>query len=118
MVQHIPFYMVYESKLPWDEENLNRRDYDYMKSAYPDTAKRIMPYVEDECDRMQYMGSMMFDEYPDQLQMRLMCRRIYEKAKECEERPGKWLSDLVQVLTYQEIMKRRSEYRKYRKKFY
>lgn len=118
MVRHIPFYMAYEPELLWDEESLNRRDYDYMKSAYPAAVKKIMPYVEEECDRMEYMGSMMFDEYPDQLQMRLMCRRVYEKTIEIGENPGKWLSDLIQVLTYQEILKRRSEYRKYRKKFY
>ncbi len=50
-----------------------------MKSMYPQTAKKVLPYVEDECDRMEYEGSMMYDEYPDQLQLRLMCRRVYDR---------------------------------------
>lgn len=118
MDQRLPFYMVYEPALLWDEDSIERRDYEYMKCAYPDTAKRLMPYVEEECDRMEYMGSMMYDEYPDQLQLRLMCRRIYDRAKNTEDSPGKWMCDLIQVLLYQEMLKRRSEYRKYRRKFY
>ena len=30
----------------------------------------------------------------------------------------KWLMDLIWVITWQEILRRRREYRKYRKKFY
>jgi len=102
-----------------------RRDYDYMKSTYPEMAKRIMPYVEEECDRMEYSGSMMFDEYPDQLQMRMLCARISRKVRDqegkCHEdkwKKGSWLEELIQVLTFHEIIKRRGEYRKYRRKFY
>ncbi len=29
-------------------------------------AKRVLPYIEEECDRMEYDG-MMGDEYPDRL---------------------------------------------------
>lgn len=122
MEQRLPFYMAYESGYftdkRWDEEWIERRDYDYMKSAYPATAKRMLPYIERECDRLEYTGSMMFDEYPDQLQLRLLCRRIYDKAKETEENPGDWLMELIQVMTYQEVMKRRNDHRKYRRKYY
>lgn len=138
MNQRLPFYMVYNTESmmrdwkAWDEEQLSRRDYEYMKSTYPEMAKRIMPYVEEECDRMEYSGSMMFDEYPDQLQLRMMCRRIYAKVKGDMHKAGganerkndekresdQWLMDLIWVITWQEILKRREEYRKYRKKFY
>lgn len=120
MNQRLPFYMTYPGMgiTNWDEESLGRRDYEYMKSAYPATAKRIMPYVEEECDRMEYMGSMMYDEYPDQLQMRLMCRRIYDKVQDGEKNPGRWLEDLIQVLTFQEMLKRRGDHRRMRRKLY
>ena len=62
-----------------------------MKSLYPAAAKRLIPYIEEECDRMEYEGSMMYDEYPDQLQLRLMCRRIYDQAAQEEDNPGEWL---------------------------
>jgi hypothetical protein len=102
----------------FDDEKIARRDLEYMKSLYPGAAKRIMPYVEAECDRLMYDGSIMYDEYPDQLQLRLMCRRIYDKASRDEEEPGQWFMDLIQVLAYQEICSRRSEYRNYKKKYY
>ena len=53
-----------------------------MKSMYPMTAKKILPYVEDECDRMEYTGSVIYDEYPDQLQIHMMCNRVYDKVKD------------------------------------
>ena len=72
--------------------------------------------MEEECDRMEYDGSMMYDEYPDRLQLRLMCRRIYDKAEKEEENPGAWLMDLIEVMTYQELCRRRVEHREIRKK--
>lgn len=118
MENKLPFYMTYPIPLLYDDERLNRRDYDYMKSIYPDTAKRIVPYIEEECDRMEYDGSMMYDEYPDRLQLHLMCKRIYDRAKEEEKAPGKWLQDLVEVMVYQELCRRRQEHRSYKRRLY
>lgn len=118
MENKLPFYMTYPIPFLYDDERLNRRDYDYMKSIYPDTAKRIVPYIEEECDRMEYDGSMMYDEYPDRLQLHLMCKRIYDRAKEEEKAPGKWLQDLVEVMVYQELCRRRQEHRGYKRRLY
>lgn len=67
---------------------------------------------------MEYDCSMIYDEYPDQLQLNLMGKRIYDRAKEKEENPGEWLRDLIQVMMYQEVYKRRSDRRKYGKKYF
>ncbi len=92
MENKLPFYMAYPVPLLYNDDRNARRDYDYMKSIYPDTAKRVLPYMEEECDRMEYDGSMMYDEYPDRLQLRLMCRRIYDKAEKKRPRvPGLWI---------------------------
>lgn len=115
MEQRLPFYMVYQMPMFNDDGRMIRRDYDYMKSVYPDTAKRLLPLIEEECDRMEYDGSMMFDEYPDRLQLRLMCKRIYAKAEKEEENPGTWLMDFIQVMAFQELCQRRCEHRYYRK---
>ena len=66
----LPYYMAYPMPLLYDDERLDRRDFEYMKSLYPATAKRVLPYIEDECDRMEYDCSMIYDEYPDQLQLK------------------------------------------------
>ncbi|MBQ8558644.1 MAG: hypothetical protein IJ439_01470 [Tyzzerella sp.] len=82
MDSKLPYYMAYPMPLLYDDEKIEKRDFEYMKSMYPMTAKRILPYVEEECDRMEYTGSVIYDEYPDQLQIRMMCNRVYDKVKD------------------------------------
>lgn len=125
MEKRIPYYMAYPTPLLYDDERRDRMDFEYMKSLYPDAAKKLLPYIEDECDRMEYAGSLMFDEYPDRLQLHLMCGRVYERAREKEtfmkgrEKGNEsWLRDLIQVMVYQELYKRRCDNRKYKRKLY
>ena len=115
--QRLPYYMAYPMPLQYDDERMERRDFEYMKSMYPITVKKILPYVEMECDRMSYAGSMIYDEYPDQLQIRMMCNRIYDKMSE-EEKENKQLRELIQVLVFQELHQRRCQYRRERKKYF
>ena len=114
----LPYYMMYPIPYAFDEDKIQKRDREYLQSMYPATAKKIFPYIQEECDRQEYEGSMMYDEYPDQLQLRLMCRRIYDQVAQEEENPGEWLKDLIQVMAYQELCNRRSEYRNFKRKFY
>ena len=80
----MPYYMAYPIPFSYDDERTERMDFEYMKSMYPDTAKRILPYVEEECDRMEYENSMVYDQCPDKLQLRLMCRRVYDNVRKHE----------------------------------
>lgn len=157
MMQKLPYYMVYPMPFVYDDERIEERDMEYMKSLYPDAAKRILPYIEEECDRLEYQCSMIYDEYPDQLQLRMMCKRICENVKkhekfwmECEypeisshsereleensavkdtgkirgqERPlgpmrQDWLQNLVEVMLYQELLRRRREGRRRGRRIY
>lgn len=59
------------------------RDLRRLQSMYPDTVKLLLPYVEEECDRMEYEGSPMFDEYPDRSTICRIEERILEQAKDC-----------------------------------
>lgn len=81
MNQKLPYYMAYPMPLAYDDERVERMDLEYMKSLYPALAKRILPYIEEECDRMEYGNSVIYDEYPDRLQLQLMCGRIYENVR-------------------------------------
>ena len=115
MMQKLPYYMVYPMPFVYDDERIEERDMEYMKSLYPDAAKRILPYIEEECDRLEYQCSMMYDEYPDKLQIYLMRRKILEKilkeeGMESEER----LEELIVVLLCQELYRRRSQERRNR----
>ena len=90
MEYRLPYYMTYPMPLAYDDEKIDRRDFEYMKSMYPDLAKKILPHVEAECDRMEYEGSMIYDEYPDQLQLRMMCSRIYNQVMQTSDRKELW----------------------------
>jgi hypothetical protein len=121
--------MAYPLPLQYDDERIERRDFEYMKSMYPMSVKMILPYVEDECDRMSYAGSVIYDEYPDQLQIRLMCNRIYDKVKKAKtyynqememqaSKSDEWLKDLIQIMLFQELFQRRNRHRRERRRFY
>lgn len=128
MDYRLPYYMAYPMPLQYDDERIERRDFDYMKSMYPMTVKSILPYVEEECDRMSYVGSVIYDEYPDQLQIYMMCNRVYQKIQNqkpeddmvMEMQAAKndtWLKDLVQIMVFQELYRRRCCHRR-RRRFY
>lgn len=128
MDYRLPYYMAYPLPLQYDDERMERRDFEYLKSMYPMEAKRILPYVEEECDRMSYANSVIYDEYPDQLQIRLMCNRIYDKVKNEKAQEDEsemqaagndsWLHDLVQIMLFQEVFRRRTQHRRCRRRYY
>lgn len=122
MNQKLPYYMVYPMPLAFDDERIERMDFEYMKSLYPDVPKRILPYIEEECDRMEYENSMVYDEYPDKLQLGLMCGRacknIEKNEKGIDKEEMRNLRDLVEVMLYQELYKRRSDNRRRRRRIY
>lgn len=127
MNERLPYYMAYPMPLQYDDERIERRDFEYMKSMYPMDVKRILPYVEAECDRMAYAGSVIYDEYPDQLQIRMMCNRVYENVRNQKnelgmemqaDRDEDRLRDLVQILLFQELFQRRRQHRRDRRRYF
>ena len=110
----LPYYMMYPIPYAFDEDKIQKRDREYLQSMYPATAKKIFPYIQEECDRQEYEGSMIYDEYPDKLQLCLMCRRAYEQVMKQE----KWeketytpeqIREIVEILMYQELIERRGK---------
>ena len=57
------------------------RDDRLLKELYPETAKKVLPYIEEACDRMEYNGSRMYDQFPDRQMMRRTNDRIYETVQ-------------------------------------
>ena len=62
MNEKMPYYMAYPVPFSYDDERTERRDIEYLRSMYPDIPKRLLPYVEEDCDRMEYANSMMYDQ--------------------------------------------------------
>lgn len=113
----LPYYMVYPIPLAFGDERVERLDFAYLKSLYPAYAKQLLPLVEEECERLEYEGSMIYDEYPDRLQLRLLCRRVSDRAQGMEIQTEQ-KEELIQVLVYQELYRKRCVYRQQKRNFY
>ena len=74
--EKMPFYMTYPMQNTVFEETEYEKDCKRLQEMYPRDARKIQSMVDEECDRMEYEGSMMFDRYPDRLMMEMICRRI------------------------------------------
>lgn len=131
--QPLPFYMAYPFLMPFDQEREQEKDLQLMQSYYSRRASRIQQKVERECDRMEYDGSMMFDEYPDKFMMEHLCRKIEReilsedekedqqqskiKTRAMERDRGDGLRDLIGVLLFNEMFRRRCRHRRCRRFF-
>jgi hypothetical protein len=96
------------------------RDMQYLMQMYPKDAKKLQQKVEQACDRLEYEGSMMYDEYPDRVSMLLICDRIAEELADEETDGGDAPMDpnrrsLLEVLLYNEMHKRRCKRRESRR---
>lgn len=73
------------------EEDKLDDDIEFMKGMYPRAAKLVLQSIEEECDKLEYEGSCMFDEYPDRTNISRIILRIYENVKDMsfEEKDSK-----------------------------
>lgn len=118
----MPFYMTYPLPMYYQEEDSIIRDLEYLQQMYPSEAKRYQKTISDILDKLDYEGSMIYDEYPDKWQIYKLSRDILDRIKREEEQqnPDKkmsaekweWLGDMVQILLFYEIYKRRHNTRR------
>lgn len=118
--KYYPFYSTYGSPMLYEGERAQEREFSLLKSYYPDMARKIQEKVEAECQLMDYEGSRLYDEYPDPLMLRQFCagiRREMEGEARAQELSGGFFDELVEVLVYQEISRRRCRRQRCRKYF-
>ena len=101
------FFKMQQQQMPG-----NQKDLDRMKEMYPMEIRKVQELVEEECDKMEYEGSLMFDEYPDRLMLRQICKRIRDKAGLGENRED---MDAPEILLFHEMFYRRCRYRRCRR---
>lgn len=101
----------------WELEN----DYSYLKYLYPDICSKISSQIDEECDRMEYEGSLMFDSYPDKISLQQVAGKILKKCNEKDPDTfpvnNTHIRELVEILLFHEILYRRNRYRN-RKRLY
>ena len=118
----LPFYMTYPLPMYYQEEDSIIRDLEYLQQMYPSEAKRYQKIIAGILDKLDYEGRMIYDEYPDKLQLYKLSNDILERIRREEEKehpdqdvsPEKWewLGDLIQILLFYEIYKRRHNSRR------
>lgn len=68
----------------YDNVEDSDKDWMYMRQMYPIGARKILSEIEEECDKLEYDGSCMFDEYPDQVYLNRMVDTIYLRVQYLE----------------------------------
>lgn len=137
-IPKMPFYMSYPMQNLYLTEMEYEKDMERMKELYPRSVKNILDMIEEECDKMEYEGSLMFDEYPDRMMLERLVDKIYQKASETEETeleteeyqrrpphgsgrppyygpPRNNLRDLIGVMLNNEMYRRRCRHRRCRR---
>lgn len=75
------------------------KDWGYFRQLYPGIARRILREIDEECDKLEYDGSCMFDEYPDRAHLGRMVDKIYNKIKDEIEEPIVYSESIEKVST-------------------
>lgn len=118
--KYYPFHMAYTSPLFLDGERKQEEEFERMKSYYPEMAQKIQEKVENHCQLLDYEGSRLYDQYPDRFMMRRLCRQIRDEVMPQTQMqdiaPG-FLDDLIEVIFYQEVSRRRCRRHRCRKYF-
>lgn len=120
-----------DAEMIWHIENQKavERDLRRMQAMYPETARILLPYVEEACDELEYEGSMMYDERPDYETVLRIRDKVLEKVKDEFEpmepperdemltmqyrpgpprrRRGNWPGDFAQMMLLEEMHRRR-----------
>lgn len=124
----MPFYMTYPLPMYYQDEDSIIRDLEYLQQMYPVEAKRYQKTISSILDKLDYEGSMIYDEYPDRWQLYKLSGDILDRIKREEEKSRKenpdgageepspekwkWTGDLIQILLFYEIYKRRHNSRR------
>lgn len=101
-----------------------------IKRLYPSTVRSLEPYINEECDRLDYEGSFMFDENPDKVSVERIVDRIYERTNPHDDEPELEASymtgrrrrqdnrrDIITIILLNEFLNRRRR-RRNRRRYY
>lgn len=61
------------------------KDYLFLKGLCPSVVRKIQVQIDEECDKLEYAGSCMFDEFPDKVHLSTIINTIYNKVKDLDK---------------------------------
>ena len=71
----------------YDNYDDAEKDWGYFRQLYPRNARQILREIDEECDKLEYDGSCMFDEYPDRNYLGRIVDRICDSVEDVIEEP-------------------------------
>lgn len=122
MNQHkiLPFYMSYPLPMYYEREDTLMRDLEYLQQMYPAEAKKYQKRIAEILDKIDYNDSAIYDEYPDKWTLYKLGQDIKGILKTEEkqtlpedadcamlEEKWEWLGDMIQILLFYEVYRRR-----------
>lgn len=116
--QYFPFYVTSANPRIFQDEQMMEKEFQLMKSYYPEMSGIIQRKVEEECEYLDYEGSRMYDEYPDKFMLYHTCQKIRKNVEPEMKAQGvseRFLDEMIQVLLYQEMGRRRCRRHRCRK---
>lgn len=113
----LPFYMTYPEVGSRYSQQDTLRDLEYLQQMYPLEVRRFQRRVSEILDKMDYEGSMIYDEYPDRYSLERLTDTVWNIIKREEEgaesdisqspETWEWIRSLLFVLLNTEVYKRR-----------
>lgn len=73
---YLPLYMVQETDM--------REDLKYLQEMFPEMARRYAAKIASVVDRLDYKGSMIYDEYPDRIRLQRLAHDITQMIEKEE----------------------------------
>lgn len=64
--------------------DIAEQDAAYMKQLYPKAVRRIQDEINEQCDKLEYEGSCMFDQYPDPVHLQMIVDLICDNLKDID----------------------------------
>ena len=118
----VPFYMAYPLPVNYQDEQEMVRDMEYLQSQHSMEIRQLRKHIADTINLMDYEGSMIYDEYPDRFSMerqsKMICdnmKKTYGDDESCVfHQMLAWdgFEDIIRLLVYDEILKRRHRRKK------
>lgn len=108
--------MTYPLPMYYEDDNKVMRDLEYLQQLYPSEAKKYQKKIASILDKIDYEGSLIYDEYPDRWLLYKLANEVLEILKsdtsgnedsDISAEKWEWISDMIQILLYYEIYKRR-----------
>ena len=124
----IPFYVAYPNYRMYSDEYRRNQDLEYLQAMYPVTVKAYQRKINEVLDRIDYEGSIIYDEFPDRISLYKLATDITQMIISENQRDNQrdnrgentqngkvgdsqmdaeHIGTIVQILLYYEIHKRR-----------